>query len=676
MKKNFFTAVALFLGVLTLHAQDEPSSDMFFVMDFDKEIQVQNRLDGHYNTYESNFASEQTVYTLFDQEVFRGASGGSLRIHSKEKMGGYKGVWVHFFNLRDENPVFFDASDYTYFSFWVKGKDGGEDFEVKFADENWIKLEDSVPVGSIKNFLSNGVTQEWQEVLIPLRSIKEEDHAFQLNELGGVVFNFIPQEEGDITIYIDDMSFKKNDQVPTPLSAETVSNDTAISPPKRALWVWHTEPLILNPDNAEVLFDLCKAQNIEHIWLQVVLNFFPDGNVYGPPSEEGPDPDFRAEVRHPEKVRAFIRQAHQNGLKVHALDGYPEYAQKEYHYVPLAIVDAIIEFNKNSEPEERYYGVHFDNEPYLIIGWHSPERRERILREFLDLNVECQRRIRENSDMVFGVDIPFWWSKPKNDPTGIVTYNGERKPADFFCIDLLDNVGIMNYRDTAGGIDGMIAHGLPILEYADNKTPKAEIFMGVETFTYQPTKVWFPLGIPRATFEAALEGPEGQAKDFSYLSRIHGFRTQTFNDGTNLHVGIELPPEPTAEDEERMRKAVVEIAKRLGISAYPELKSNSKMIEGVFRDAESNLIKNAEWENPIPKNIEDTASGEEYRGFVATSIMLPKVTFANETYEEFVEQTQSAERAFMEHPSFQGIAIHFYKTLREKIEEAEAKNED
>jgi len=55
------------------------------------------------------------------------------------------------------------------------------------------------------------------------------------------------------------------------------------------------------------------------------------------------------------------------------------------------VVDAVIVFNRESPAEQRFDGIHFDNEPYLLLGWKDRLRREQILREFLELNVECQR---------------------------------------------------------------------------------------------------------------------------------------------------------------------------------------------------------------------------------------------------------------------------------------------
>jgi len=43
----------------------------------------------------------------------------------------------------------------------------------------------------------------------------------------------------------------------------------------------------------------------------------------------------------------------------------------------------------------------------------------------------------------------------------------------------VDNVGIMDYRNVAGGNDGIIAHARALLEYGNG--PQAKVFVGVET---------------------------------------------------------------------------------------------------------------------------------------------------------------------------------------------------
>jgi len=633
-------------------AESADSKSLRVIATFDEGIQ--NSLGGYFNKFESAPSSASAFAT---EETFRGGAGRSLKIEAHQKPGGFCGAWMHLFDMKADQKKFFDSRNFAYLSFWVRGEKGGEDFTIKMADETWIGKEDSVPVGSVKQFLPGGITTQWQEVLVPLAKLDRLDRM----SMGGVTFDFT--NPGDATVYIDDISFKTTPKIATP---ETRKGDLAAAaggkPLPRAMWVWNTEPVLLDPAYREKMFELCKQENIDLLWVQIHCDYEPKTEIY---AENKPPPaGLRCVLKNTDKLREFLKEAHAAGLKVHALDGFPEYAEKPYHHVPLAAVDAVIAFNKESKPEERYDGIHFDNEPYLIIGWRDWKIREEILKEYLDLNAEIQKRCRANG-LSYGVDIPFWWQE-KDEKTGkvsgLVTYNGVEKPASYHCIDLLDNVGIMNYRDAADGADGIIAHGQDLLKYAD-AAKKAKVYMGVETFTYQPTTVWFAVGLPRAAFEAALRS---KAADFASRSRINGFRTQIFDDGANLHVGIELAPKPTPEQEKKAIETLVEIAKRFGASADPALKDKADPIR---MDAEFAVSSDVEWDNAKAKNIKNPA-GPEFAGFTAVSIMLGKITFADEDYGHLQTQLKAAEKAFGKHPSFAGFAIHYYDTYLEKVEQS------
>jgi hypothetical protein len=49
---------------------------------------------------------------------------------------------------------------------------------------------------------------------------------------------------------------------------------------------------------------------------------------------------------------------------------------------------------------------------------------------------------------------------------------------------------------------------------------------------------------------------------------------------------------------------------------------------------------------------------------MATSIMLPKITFADNSYDDFVTQLKSAETAFRQSKQFFGMAIHSYESFQ------------
>ena len=642
----------------TSEAQD--TSDFLVIAEFD--YGNQNALGGYYNKFERDTS---TAIVSPTNSVFHGDTGKSLEIKAKKGPDGFCGAWLHLFDFRADSREYLDASAYNYLSFWVKGKKGGESFAVKIADKRLIEIEDSANVGDITRFLPDGITQEWQEVLVPINRLKNVDRT----QLGGITFDFtLP---GDYTVYIDNIALKKSrNTVVTPVNSTSGTNVAGSAKhqtiPPRALWVWLVDAILENKNNEQhILFEACKRENVDRLWLQIPTRYEPSIDLSAD-IRDIQEPEFKISLRHENKLKAFIREAHARGIKVEGLDGYPEFAQKPYHFIPLAIVDAVIDYNRRVEPEERFDGVHFDNEPYLIIGWHDKKRREQILREFLELNVECQRRIRENSEMVYGVDIPFWWNAPNPSGEGAigdVTFNGERKPAAYFCIDLLDNIGIMNYRDTTYGADGIIAHAEPILKYAE-KAGKDKVYVGLEVFRYMPTEVLFATGLPRNAFHNALKN---ETNKFGYLSRINGFRTQVIDDGVYIHVGIELPPQPDEAMQKKINETIVEMAHHLGIAQVGS--RNQRDYKKAVMFVQKAINENPEWKNYEPIQIKDPQTLQEYAGFRATRIMLGKTTFANESYDEFKSQLELAESELIRYPAYTGIAIHYFKVLDDKFHE-------
>lgn len=638
-----------------MRAQTDASpSPLRMIADFNHG--VQNHVGGFHNASER---APSAVKVTRVSDVFRGGGGRSLRIAASQKPGGFAAAWISFHDFRQRSKTYLDIRGYSHLSFWVKGKDGGEEFRIKLADDAWAAREDGLTIGPVSWYLPGGVTRTWQEVLIPVKALS------RLNRKAMAFLTFDFHTPGEHTIFVDDIGFKTNSGIPTPLTPKPTTTNANHRDHPRAMWNWNPLPLLLDPSQRKDFLAFCKREKIGRVWLQLPWRS-------ARPTETGangippPGDGFRVEILHPAKLRSFLAAAHGEGISVEALDGAPEYAAKKFHHVPLAIVDAVIAFNKEAGPAERFDGVHFDNEPYLLIGWHFPDLREQILKEFLELNLECQRRIRSQSDMVYGIDIPFWWQSP--DPqTGSaiaqVTLDGAQKAASFHCIDLLDSVGIMNYRNTADGADGMLAHGMELLDYAKN-VPKARVYLGVETITEPPIDVWFAVGLPRKESEKILKT---RARDVLFLSRIHGFRAHVLDDGANLHVGIAIPSHPSPAQYKAVSDAMIRIAEVLGVSrANP----GNPRAEGLRQAAFEKLARDPEWKDAKARDIPRPSGKEMYAGFQATILMLPKITFGYKPIDEMRSELAIAEEEFREYEQYAGIAIHHYETYRKMVEPA------
>lgn len=70
------------------------------------------------------------------------------------------------------------------------------------ADRNWLTIGDSVKAGSIERYLPDGVTTEWQEVVVPL----EDFGLLDFSQMGSFVINFYKKQES--TLYLDDLKFR------------------------------------------------------------------------------------------------------------------------------------------------------------------------------------------------------------------------------------------------------------------------------------------------------------------------------------------------------------------------------------------------------------------------------------------------------------------------------------
>lgn len=602
------------------------------------ESPIRNQVGGDRNSFQKDpsGASFARVQEIQGQANDRGYA---LRLTGEKKSTGWCGAWVHLFDHEDNVENWLDASEFDYLSIWIKGETGSEEIAIKVADKFWYELEDSWVVGRTSNLLPHGITTEWQELRIPvakMRRIKPEN-------LATVVFEF--EKQGKQTIYIDDISFRTESGLAEKLPQKKYQRTSISELPSKSLWVWRTDELISNSMNRQRLFEFCNAHDIQSIWLQMLYKVETSNGMR------------KASIRFPQKFRRLNSEANAFGIEVHVLDGYPEYALHEWQSIPKTLVEAVCRFNRQANGNERFAGIHFDNEPHLLVGWHSPKHRQQILREFLELNLKCQQQVTEAGQLQFGIDIPFWWEEKDpltGKPCGEVTFRGTTKPASFHCIDWLDNVGVMNYRNSADGADGMIVHGHDLLAYAE-KQGRCEIFMGVETFAYPFQTVEFLFGLPREKFYKALDGP---ASKLGRLSRVRNYRIRVFDDGSHIHVGLEHPEDPHKLNRPDFDLAKKFIADQLAVQSLEQGAVDWRR----FADA---LKQSGEYKDV--KYAPFHAGRVSYHGLHVTAFMSPKITFAGQSLPEFNRQTRLATDYFIQFHQFRGIAVHCYDTFRELV---------
>lgn len=643
--------IALGLALTTsLVRADDPRPDTLMVDDFD--LGIRNQLNGVRNAFARAPSISKAKRIYGDAH---GAEGLCVRLTTRQAEAGHCGFWVQMCDRRNDPIEYLDSIHWNFIAFRIRGQVGGEDLLVKLADAQWSANEDSMPVGYVSDYLPGGVKTEWREVVMPINQVPR----LKRHQLASISFKC--ETDREQTVFIDDIHFKRlmSSKLPAPAPRQRI--EPKVTSTTKALWVWSTANVIRSPEESRELLEVCQRDHIQRLWMQLSYDRVPAARLVTEDALATPivktDPSASVcKLRHVAELRSFLRAAHLAGIEVEALDGHPEFALSAQHHKPLSLVDAVIAFNQESDDDSRFAGIHFDNEPYLVLGWSDPAVRESILQDFMTLNVECQERCRAQG-LRFGVDIPFWWqskSRPDAEPTGIVTFRGARKPASHHCIDWLDSVGIMNYRDAADGADGMLSHGSELLRYSDTAR-HAQIHLGIETINPAPTEVRMVAGLPIDEFREALQD---RAREFAELSRYRDFRIARFDDGQRVHVGLALPRDRDPAKLQGFDQALLEVAR-----AFGHVKSSRGDIP-ILNQAEAQLEKNPEWNGFELSDIVDEELGVTFLGFRSTQVIPGKVTFGDDTLEDLHEEVEFAERGFRQHASYAGIAVHSWEGYR------------
>jgi hypothetical protein len=414
-----------------------------------------NRLGGYFNGF-ARHPSKSTVSISKTSDDLP-----ALTYSFENQSPGFSGFWIHFFDFKapPSEQVLLDATPFTYLTFSIRGKQGNEKIMLRMADRSLEKKEDSSLIGEVSSFLPNGKIKEgWQMAWVPLSKLNAR---INKKELANVVFQAVGNSSGEI--FIRNLAFakKKGASLSIPKSEPVQSCSS-----NKAMWLWETNKILRNPEEQKTFFDFCKKQQITDLFVQI------------PYEAEKKEEEWVVSWDSAE-MRPLLAKLNRAGIKVHALDGDPRFALKEWHGRSIALLEKIIEHNQSVSPQERFYGIRYDNEPYLLPQFGGVHK-ESVLKEYIEL-AEKSQALAQQGGLVFGVDIPFWFDGYNEffEPSASL----EGRPMSERIIDVVDNVGIMDYRTIAYGADGVIEHGTNELKYAAKKGK--QVFVGLET-------VWLP----------------------------------------------------------------------------------------------------------------------------------------------------------------------------------------
>ncbi|WDV96530.1 copper amine oxidase N-terminal domain-containing protein [Brevibacillus parabrevis] len=215
------------------------------------------------------------------------------------------------------------------------------------------------------------------------------------------------------------------------------------APKQHSTWLWDAS-LLLSGQEQERTIEFAVEQQVTSIYLQI-------------------DKDISQAV-----YQSFMQKAQQRQIKVEALNGRPGWAFPSGHSQIEAFIDWVEAYNAAVAPEERFSGLHFDIEPYVLPEWKSDQTR--VVSNWMDSIRLIERRTKANG-LRLTLDIPFWLHQVKVPDT--------RYSLSAWMLEKADAVVIMDYRNSALGNDGIIANAQPILREAG--TLGKQVIVGIET---------------------------------------------------------------------------------------------------------------------------------------------------------------------------------------------------
>ena len=220
--------------------------------------------------------------------------------------------------------------------------------------------------------------------------------------------------------------------------AEAVEMDTSL-----ATWIWNTRDI--ETKSSDIL-QFMEEKRVTDVYLQINRSVMASS------------------------YESFIENATSKGIRVHALDGAPNWATKNGATYQANLFNWLGSYQANATENQKFSGVHLDIEPYLHSGWTNSYQK--TIAFYQDRLSDGKTRAM-SLGLSFGVDTPFWFDEQ--------SYNNRYGSGNLaeWIIKTADVTTLMAYRDRAEGANGIVA--LISNEIALAEKYGKKISVGVET---------------------------------------------------------------------------------------------------------------------------------------------------------------------------------------------------
>jgi len=140
---------------------------------------------------------------------------------------------------------------------------------------------------------------------------------------------------------------------------------------------------------------------------------------------------------------------------VEALAGRPDWAFKSNQDQIKTFISWTLQYNASVGLEERFDGLHFDIEPYLLAEWET--KNKKILEEWIH-NLRFMEQETRGSGLKITLDVPYWLHNVKVPDT--------EYSFSAWLLEKFDCLVIMDYRNHALGKNGIVDNAHAMLREA------------------------------------------------------------------------------------------------------------------------------------------------------------------------------------------------------------------
>lgn len=287
-------------------------------------------------------------------------------------------------------------------------------------------------------------------------------------------------------------------------------------------WVWKP-PVQLSDKEQKDILDFANQEGITTLYVSI--------DEYIDITEISDSTKREAELNiFKQRLRQFTRQASQQHIKIQALAGGPLWANLSHTYIPKRILAFVVEYNRQSAPEERLEGIQFDIEPYSQEGFTRNKKTQgEILRNYIVLVDALVKDVKkQDSNLILGFAIPIWFDNQTRDLPQI-SWQGVSKPVGWHVLDVLRGharsyVVLMDYRNQTETKNGSIAHAADEFAYASTEAPGVGIIIAQEAGSGVPEHTTFH----RKGKTALKKAVQRLAEAYRDYPQLRGFAVHDF----------------------------------------------------------------------------------------------------------------------------------------------------